>query len=312
MNARAALAAAVALAACGRRPPAGREAAFAACILSTHVRSAAAPRLRAPAAVRRTVLGFRLSDDLSCRAPDAEGYCAAARPKPWTEADLDREAGVLRGLRARGLGAFLERARLNGFDVLLRQTYVTHLGPRGAWERQSFPNSLNASRELLVGDARLETAGEWPLLHLLAHANDFRGARRDGFAPALSDSPEFLRLTGFILDEDGRWTVARMTPAERAVYWNRFAERNRELLAAGELPDRRERARRESAIIRRYDELAGPYRAASFHALADPYEALADWAVLVVQDPRRARALDPQLARWVETNVLGLTVRIKA
>lgn len=285
--------------------PSPEENAFSAYVLATHIRSRGYVHSPAPFVPRREALGFRLADDMGCRTPGEDrGYCDAARPKPWTQDELRRMAAMLEELRASGLERFLGRVRANGFDTMLRETYVVHQAGT-LWRPLPYPNSIHTNRQLLIADRRLHSGGERPLLHLLAHAYDFADRRGSFFFPTFSHAPYFLRLTGFFVNERGEWELIGMPRAQRALYRDLFERTNRELLRAGALKDRRGRERREAAIRERAERFARPYGAPSFHALLNPYEAFAEWTVLVHLDPQRARALNPDLARWIRENVLA-------
>jgi hypothetical protein len=289
--------------------PARVKAAFSRQILETHRRGAGRYAYDPPPqTLKRRAWGFRFADDLGCRrpAPEDAPFCRLAAPKAWAEEDIDAVGKLLAPLLAGRLARFFEKVKANGFDTMTRETFVTHHDARDGWHRLYYPNSLHDTRQIVIADAQFLPREEpsKPVLHLLAHAFDF-GERVEGrFYPSLSTSSEFLRMTGFAPASTGEWTLASMTPAQRAEYFELFAWKNAEALRAQALSAPAERGRAWKAIQDRTEPLASRYGAASFHALLNPYEAFAEWATLVYFDEPKARSLNPELTRWFEEKVL--------
>lgn len=283
------------------------DAVFERDILDTHRRGAGRfARALPPMDIQRRAWGYAFASDKGCDDPgDDKAFCAMARPKPWTEAEIDHMGRILESLSAPGkLKTFMERGRANGFDTMVRESVVTHSEPGKSWHPLYYPNSLHGMRQIVIGDSLFAPLGrpEKPMLHLMAHAFDFSGRRGDGFYPESSVSPDFLRLTGFKLMENG-WGVEGMSRADRAEFYALFAWKNAEALKAWKLEGAaRSQAWRE--INRRTDAYAARHKVPTFHALLNPYEAFAEWAAFVYFEQDKARALNPELTEWFLTRIL--------
>lgn len=228
--------------------------------------------------------------------------CDVIGPKNWTDSEKIFISNTLNKFNENGLKQFILEIQELGFKTFERSShwYFFGMDPKNFFAvNQSdgthaitFDNTLSIvvmdeffKSSVQIDYVSLANLKEITLLHELAHAFDFQGR--------FSNSPEFLELAGFVMDQSSNFnilTFSRSTPEEIKSLMIKVTELNAQHQFEAAIQEERKHGM-ERGLPR-------------FYSTGNPGEAFADIVAFIYFDKSAPEYMDPRLIEYIDLNVL--------